>query len=122
MFKTYARKAIFVSLSAAAAFLNVAVAAPAQAADYDGRSIAVRYADLDLTTTVGAARLERRIAYAAKIVCGPADMRALDQAMQVRACRTGAIASAEPQVKLILALADRGTRFADAGALTIAAN
>jgi UrcA family protein len=49
--------------------LAVAVAAPATAADEAPR-VAVRYADLDLSTTQGQRELDRRLQKAAREVCG----------------------------------------------------
>ena len=54
----------------------------------------IPYADLNLANEAGRARLERRIADAARTLCGshaPAD---LGRAELTRACRAGAIASA----------------------------
>jgi len=50
----------------AAALAALAVAAPAAAQS----AVAVRYSDLDLSTTAGQAQLERRIHNAAREVCG----------------------------------------------------
>ena len=57
-------------------------------------TVRVSYADLNLATAQGRARLDRRIAGAARSICGsffPAD---LELAVLVRTCREGAIASA----------------------------
>jgi UrcA family protein len=73
-------------------------AAPASAADItvmpETVTVRVSYADLNLASAEGRARLDRRIAGAARSICGsffPAD---LDMATLVRDCRADAIASA----------------------------
>lgn len=57
-------------------------------------TVRVSYADLNLASSEGRARLDRRIASAARSICGsffPAD---LEMAVLVRDCREDAIASA----------------------------
>ena len=56
----------------AAALAATAFAVPAAAADTE--TVAVRYADLDLSTSAGQAQLERRIDSAAREVCGIDDV------------------------------------------------
>jgi UrcA family protein len=53
------------ALLAAAAVLGAAFAIPAAA-----ESVAVKYSDLDLSTSAGQAQLERRINNAARSICG----------------------------------------------------
>jgi UrcA family protein len=87
---------------AAAAFLaataTVTAATPASAADItvvpDSITVRVSFADLNLATAHGRARLDRRIAGAARGICGshfPIDLR---MSALVDACRADAIASA----------------------------
>lgn len=63
----------------------------------------VVYNDLDLTSTEGVARLERRIAAAARSLCPAEDPRNLNALMVIKKCRAAAIASAERQTKVALA-------------------
>ena len=83
----------------AAATLTSLAATPAAAADInvvapDVITVRVSYADLNLASPDGRARLDGRIAGAARVICGsffPAD---LEMASLVRTCRADAIASA----------------------------
>lgn len=100
----------FTALALSAA-LVVAPAFAAPAAD--GMSTTVRFADLDLASDAGAAALHARIANAARAVCGgDADLRDLTAFRAVQACRTVAMASAEPQMQLALANARSGRQLA----------
>lgn len=83
-----------VSLAAAA----TTVSTPVSAADIlvvpETATVRVSYADLDLASEAGRARLDRRIANAARGICGnyqPNDLRIFSL---VRDCRADAIASA----------------------------
>lgn len=49
---------------------SAVIAAPAYAANDEGASVPVRYADLDLSTKDGQDTLERRLDRAAREVCG----------------------------------------------------
>ena len=82
----------------AAATLTVLAATPAAAADIvvapEQVTVRISYADLNLASAEGRARLEGRVAGAARSICGsffPAD---LEMASLVRTCRADAIASA----------------------------
>jgi len=82
----------------AAATLTSLAATPAAAADIlvapDVITVRVSYADLNLASPEGRARLDGRIAFAARSICGsyfPAD---LELASRVKTCRADAIASA----------------------------
>jgi UrcA family protein len=91
-----------IALAAAAcvaATLSTVVPTPAVASDADivvapeRITVRVSYADLDLGNVEGRAVLNRRIAGAARYICGsffPAD---LDMAVLVKACREDTIAS-----------------------------
>jgi UrcA family protein len=79
------------------------LAAPAVA--QDAPQMRVSYADLDLTTAAGAARLDRRIEAAADAMCRAGDGRDLVMNMKARACAKAAIASAEAPVREALAAA-----------------
>ncbi|MDB5663034.1 MAG: UrcA family protein [Sphingomonas bacterium] len=108
MFATIARIAATTLVAGAAL-----AAAPAVAADFGAaRTMDVRHGDLDLTSDQGAARLNQRIAVAARAVCGsfhPADLAAKGKAL---ACRNETIARAAPQVELAIAEARGGRQYA----------
>lgn len=59
-------------------------------------SARVSYADLNLATGFGQHKLQRRIAFAAETVCDPTDGVDLKFVRAVAACRTAAIADAQP--------------------------
>lgn len=117
---TTIRGVVFASLSAAAALANVAVAVPAHAAEPSAPTASVRYADLDLATPDGVARLDRRIRIAAKSVCGEADPRDLARMAPVQQCRAKAIVSAAPQIASAIESAHGDTRVASNAGLRVA--
>jgi UrcA family protein len=86
----------------------------ASAAPEDGRAVAtVSYADLNLTTPGGAAKLHARVARAAKQVCQyDSGTRQLWQMQAQNACVTRALASAEVQIAAAMRGSDAGTAFA----------
>lgn len=91
-------RSIALAATACAAAALPLTAAPATAADItavpETVTVRVSYADLNLATAQGRARLDRRIAGAARSICGsffPAD---LEMAALVQTCRDDAIASA----------------------------
>jgi len=81
----------------AAATLIGAFATGARAAD--APQVHVSYADLNLSTTAGAARLTSRISAAAEQVCGFAPDRDLARKAQFDSCKARAIADAVAVVK-----------------------
>ena len=92
------RSIALAAATCAAATLTSLVPAPAAAADIviapETITVSVSYADLNLASAEGRAQLDRRIAGAARSICGsffPAD---LEMASLVRTCRVDAIASA----------------------------
>ena len=92
---------------ATAAALLVPTASQAQ----DTRSERVTYADLDLASSAGQGRLRARIAFAAKNVCDAGRYNDMTMMPLVLACRSDAIASAQPAFKTAVAMATehRGT-------------
>lgn len=122
------------AIGASAVTVGLAVA-PAQAAPLfvqdvvvTGRSsdlpqAIVRYADLNLKSGAGMARLDRRIRRAALMLCGRAITLDLTMKPIIHECHSTVHASAEPQVKALLAALDNGERLAlgDVGALTLSA-
>ena len=91
-------RSIALAATACAAAALSLTSAPAAATDItvatETITVRVSYADLNLATAQGRARLNRRIAGAARSICGnffPAD---LEMAALVQTCRADAIASA----------------------------
>ena len=87
-----------IALAAAACAAASLTAPPAAAADIlvapETVTVRVSYADLNLATAQGRARLDSRIAGAARSICGSFFAVDLTMAAQVRDCRADAIASA----------------------------
>ena len=93
-------------------YLIVAAAllAPAAAsAQPEQQTARVSYADLNLNTTAGLARLDRRIERAIDGMCGQAPSGNLDAAAPVWKCRTAAEASASSQRQLAVRNAQQGS-------------
>jgi UrcA family protein len=80
------------ALVAAAAAASLALAAPAAA--QDGPVLEVDVSDLDTSTEHGSAELQRRIANAARRVCGSPGSRTLAAIEHVMTCRDSAARSA----------------------------
>ena len=78
--------------AAAATVASIAFAAPAGAQDEP--SVEVDAGDLDTSTEQGAAELQRRIAMAARRVCGSTGSRTLAAIAHVMTCRESAVRSA----------------------------
>jgi UrcA family protein len=91
----------------AAAALVVPTVSQAQ----ETRSERVTYADLDLASNAGQARLQNRIAFAARSVCDAGSYTDIGMMPIVLACRSDAIAGAQPSFKAAVAAAvdHRGT-------------
>jgi UrcA family protein len=71
---------------------------PASTATVEVARVAVSYGDLDLDTEHGAATLQRRIAAAARQVCGAPSPRELRLYQKAQECTTAAIARAVEEV------------------------
>lgn len=84
-------------------------ALPAFAAD---RTAEVSYADLDLSTEAGAAKLKQRMAYAVKKVCGEADIRNTIERQDMIRCRKEAAARGDRDVAMALDGARKGEQLA----------
>jgi len=80
---------IFLAFAALAAATSVSAAANVP---HDAGTRIVRYADLDLASAAGRARLEQRIGAAVRAVCGLADPSDLRGGRAVQACRTDTLA------------------------------
>ena len=75
------------------AALAAATSVPATAnVPHDAGTRVVRYADLDLSSAAGRARLEQRIGAAVRAVCGEPLRGDLRSERAVRACRTETLA------------------------------
>ena len=92
------RKSIVLSLAALAASAAFAVPAAAETAP---ASVAVSYADLDLTVPADADRLDQRIEAAAEDICAKPDIRDLKAMAAWQACKDGAVAGAQEQLSLL---------------------
>lgn len=82
-------------------------------------SVRVSYADLNLGSDVGQQVLHRRIVEAARTVCVIEDSRELALANATKACRSDAIARAQPAYEMALAAARHGIVTVGAGAALI---
>lgn len=90
---------MFKAIPAAAALaVAAALVVPTVSHAQDTQSMAVSYADLNLTSEIGQDRLQRRVGLAASYVCGQADTRDFTWAREVVLCRNGAIDGAQPAV------------------------
>jgi UrcA family protein len=109
MFTRFASKTLLASV--AAGLVTFAVA-PAQAEIGAPRSVEVRYSDLDLKTEAGQHRLKKRVAFAAEIVCGPADTLSFASKASVAGCQDRAIANASRAMVEVVAQAGSTLRVA----------
>lgn len=82
-------------LTVAAAVALTAYVAPAHA---EAPSLAVSYADLDLTSSEGHAELNARIDRAARRVCAAEDPRNLRAVLASNTCYRVALAAAQPKL------------------------
>ncbi len=67
----------------------------------------VSYADLDLGTAAGRARLDSRIRRAAKHLCLDEGVRDLADRLEQKSCLNFAVASARPQIEQAVVMAGR---------------
>jgi len=83
-------------VAAAALTAAVALVVPtvSQAAPLD--SVTISYADLNLASPSGAEKLQQRITFAARVICGYEDTRQYDLVVATNTCRAGAIQGAQP--------------------------
>jgi len=109
MFARHISKALLASV--AAGLVTFAIS-PAQAEMNAPRSVVVHYNDLDLKSDGGRATLNKRIAFAAGTVCGPADQLNYDSRRGVAACEERAIANASRGLVEVYASAEGTIRVA----------
>jgi UrcA family protein len=100
------RSSILAVAAVAAGLATVTAAAPAVAGQL--ASVEVEYQDLNLTNAAGQASLDRRIASAARELCGDYMPVELKWRELSRACQAEVIASAAPQRNALVA----GERYA----------
>lgn len=94
----------------------IALAAPlAPALAQDDVSTTVTYGDLDLSRHENVARLDRRIATAARQVCGLPASRSIHDINAMMACRTAAVETAERNLRTRIASARSGGASAGCG-------
>lgn len=106
MFTRTISKALLASVAAGVATFAMA---PLHAEMGAPRSVLVSYSDLDLKTEAGLGRLNKRIAFAAETVCGPADMLSYQSRQAIAACEGDAIANANRGLVQVFADAGNGT-------------
>lgn len=111
MFKTFPALA---ALAAATALVTPTVSR----AD-EPISVRVSYADLNLAGAPGQQVLQRRIAFAAKIVCGSSDPVNLEFTRAVAECRSETIADAQPAFNAAVATARHPNVTVGAAALVV---
>jgi UrcA family protein len=109
MFTRHVAKALLASVTAGLVTFAVS---PAQAELDAPRSVLVRYGDLDLKSDAGRATLDKRIAFAAGTVCGPADGLSYSSRRSVAACEERAIANASRGLVEVFASAQGEIRVA----------
>jgi UrcA family protein len=108
------------ALAALAVASALVVPTVSQAAE--PRSARVAYADLNLATAFGQAKLQRRIHFAAAQVCDVADAMDLKFNRAVGECRAGAVMDAQPAYAAAVARARHGTvEVLDTAALIVTA-
>jgi UrcA family protein len=110
-------------LRAIPAFAAIVVAAllvvPTVSQAAESNSVRVSYADLNLASNAGAGALQRRIGFAARVVCEIEDSRQLSLASATNACRSDTIESVRPAYEAAVASARRGTVIVGEGAALI---
>lgn len=102
-------KALLASIAAGLATLAMV---PAHAELGAPRSVVVSFADLNLNSDAGQARLNKRIAFAAETVCGPVDMMNYQSRRALAACETDAITRAKGGMVQVFAQAGNSIRIA----------
>jgi UrcA family protein len=104
------------SASIVLAAATAAIGVPASAAEIGtARSMVVRHADLDLTSTSDVATLNRRVATAARAVCGTFHAADLTAKQNVLQCRKFALNDARQNVEVAVASARGGQQLAANG-------
>ena len=105
------KKPITIMLASAAITAGALLASPAPAAPpapVETNVSLVRTADLDLRSEAGRRQLDRRLASAARTVCGEASSFDLAGKNDVRRCRAETLVKADAQKARIVAAAEQG--------------
>ena len=101
-------------------FLASVAALPTAAQAQDANSMRVSYVDLNLASSPGQANLQRRIADAARTVCGIEDSRELALWFSAHDCRRDAVERARPAYEAAVASYRRGiVSVVDSAALVV---
>ncbi len=109
------------ALAALAAATSLVVPTVSQAAERT--SVRVSYADLNLATDFGQHKLQRRIHFAAELVCDKTDLLNLGFARVIAECQNGAIQDAQPAFAAAIAAARHpSVTVLDATALIVTAH
>jgi UrcA family protein len=103
----------------AAVVVATAFVVPTVSQAAESNSVRVSYADLNLASYAGQDSLQRRIGFAARVVCEIEDSRQLDVASATNLCRSDTIESARPAYEAAVASARRGTVIVGEGAALI---
>ena len=103
----------------AAAFMALAIAVPASAAE---SSATVQHSDLNLTTKSGQKTLMKRIGNAASRICRTHGKVSLQESMASRKCSSDAAANAERAASVAIARAQDGNRVATSLSPVVAGN
>jgi UrcA family protein len=83
----------------------LALGTPAAADSWSTDRVTVNYSGIDLASSAGRVKFERRLASAINGLCGTPVLGTLEEAETLRACRAEAREAAEPQVRAVLAVA-----------------
>jgi UrcA family protein len=102
--KTLVQIASVIALTFAA---GAAAAPPIVVEGEQQPTASVSYADLDLGTAAGRARLDSRIRRAAKHLCLDEGVRDLADRLDQKSCLNFAVASARPQIEQAIVMAGR---------------
>ena len=97
-------------LAALAALAFTAAPAAAEAPVAGSATVAVHYADLDLNSRAGIAKLDRRIRAAVETACGTASDFDVRGKNQVKACRADTLAAVAAQRDQVIASVQRASQ------------
>src|SRR5688572_27210146 len=97
-------------LAALAAFAFTAAPAAADNGPVGSATVAVHYADLDLNSRSGVAKLDRRIRAAVETACGTASDFDVRGKNKVKSCRADTLQAVAAQRDKVIASAQRATQ------------
>ena len=90
-------------MTAAAMLILAGLSGAAQAGSPEKSAVAIRYADIDLSTQAGQTMLERRVANALESVCGSYAGAIDTEERDIARCRSEAKAGVKPMVASLIA-------------------